>query len=184
MSEGILKALMKLFALVSSPSSEAKSRRSIVESFLHQQLNYQIVNEYLNLFDEYFAEQKEKSHEKEIHKHTSVSSVKVLKIALKINEEFTYYQKRFVLIKLIEFLNSGIGISKQEKEFIDTVASTFNIVERETELIYEFITGIGTDSEPESNKVLIVDENPENSYLPCKHIHRSNLKGKISFLNI
>ncbi len=184
MSEGILKALMKLFALVSSPSSEAKSRRSIVESFLHQQLNYQIVNEYLNLFDEYFAEQKEKSHEKEIHKHTSVSSVKVLKIALKINEEFTYYQKIFVLIKLIEFLNSGIGISKQEKEFIDTVASTFNIVERETELIYEFITGTGTDSEPESNKVLIVDENPENSYLPCKHIHRSNLKGKISFLNI
>ena len=184
MSEGILKALMKLFALVSSPSSEAKSRRSIVESFLHQQLNYQIVNEYLNLFDEYYAEQQEKSHEKEIHKHTSVSSVKVLKIALKINEEFTYYQKIFVLIKLIEFLNSGQGISKQEKEFIDTVASTFNIFERETGLIYEFITGIRTDKEPKSNKVLIIDEKSENSHLPCKHIQRSNLKGKISFLNI
>ncbi len=184
MSEGILKALMKLFALVSSPSSEAKSRRSIVESFLHQQLNYQIVSEYLNLFDEYYAEQEEKSHEKEIHKHTSVSSVKVLKIALKINEEFTYYQKVFVLIKLIEFLNSGSGISKQEKEFIDTVASTFNIYDRETELIYEFITGIITNKEPKSNKALIIDEKSENSNLPCKHIHRSNLKGKISFLNI
>ncbi len=184
MSEGILKALMKLFALVSSPSSEAKSRRSIVESFLHQQLNYQIISEYLDLFDEYYAEQEEKSHEKEIHKHTAVSSVKVLKIALKINEEFTYYQKIFVLIKLVEFLNSGLGISKQEKEFIDTVASTFNIYDRETELIYEFITGIRTRKEPKSNRVLIIDEKSENSNNPCKHISRSNLKGKISFLNI
>ncbi len=185
MSEGILKALMNLFALVAFPTNAAKSRRSIVKRFLSQQLNNQLIEEYLTIFDKFYAEHEKRMLEKDkFHKRHASGSVKVLKIAIAINEELTHYQKVFVLIQLIEFLNSGTSISKLEKEFIDTVANTFNILEEETNLIYEFILGLKTLKDPTSNRILIINNNAKKNYSPCKHLHRPNLQGKISVLNI
>jgi len=52
MSERILKALMQLFAIIAPPDSEAAERRRVVGSFLKQQLNQELVDEYLKFFDE------------------------------------------------------------------------------------------------------------------------------------
>jgi hypothetical protein len=104
MSEGILKALMQLFALVAAPDQDAASRRKVVRNYL-------------------------------------ASSVKVLRIAMAINEELTHYQKTIVVIQLLEFLNSGSqGISDLEYEFAITVAETFNIHHEEFLAIHNFIT--------------------------------------------
>ena len=54
MSEKILKALMHLFAIIASPQSSDYDRRKIVASFLSQQLNIDLVNEYLVIFDDFF----------------------------------------------------------------------------------------------------------------------------------
>ena len=45
MSENILKALMQLFAIIARPESNATDRRVIVESFLKQQLNLELVRD-------------------------------------------------------------------------------------------------------------------------------------------
>ena len=185
MSEGILKALMNLFALVAFPTDETRSRRSIVERFLRQQLNNRLIEEYLALFDEYYAEHQKRLLEKSrFHKRHAAGAVKVLAIATKINKELTHYQKVIVLIRLIEFLNSGTGISKLEKEFIYTVAETFIILEEETNLIYNFILGLKTKKEPKSDKILVINNKKQNKYSPCKHLYKAHLKGKISILNI
>jgi hypothetical protein len=47
MSAGILRALMQLFAIISG--SGMKSGREIVALFLRQQLNKEMVNNYLKL---------------------------------------------------------------------------------------------------------------------------------------
>ncbi len=47
MSERILKALMQLFALVAKVDSVNNDGRSVVETFLKQQLNAELVNQYL-----------------------------------------------------------------------------------------------------------------------------------------
>ena len=43
MSEGILKALMQLFALVAAPDQDAASRREIVRNYLSLHLNQQLI---------------------------------------------------------------------------------------------------------------------------------------------
>ena len=53
MSERILKALMQLFALVAKVDSVNNDGRIVVESFLKQQLNTELVSQYLELFEEY-----------------------------------------------------------------------------------------------------------------------------------
>jgi ABC-type multidrug transport system ATPase subunit len=185
MSEGILKALMKLFAYVAFRAEDARSRRSVVENFLNQQLNHRLVSEYLSLFDNYFNEHQKKLEDKNrFHKRHSAGSVKILKIAYTVNEELTHYQKVIVLIQLIEFLNSGIGINNIEKEVINTVASTFNIDEEETILIYNFVLSLKSHKIPGSNKVLIIDGKEKNKHPRCKHLYRHNLKGTIAILHI
>lgn len=142
MSEGILKALMQLFALVAAPDQDAASRRKVVRNYLSLQLNHQLIEEYLKLFDSHRSTYREKIKEKtRIPKLYAASSVKVLRIAMAINEELTHYQKIIVVIQLLEFLNSGSrGISAVEYEFAETVAETFNINNEEFLAIHSFIT--------------------------------------------
>jgi hypothetical protein len=106
MSERILKALIQLFALVALPSKEAESRRKIVQSFLSQQLNQQLTQEYLALFDIIYKEHVERINQSENpFKRRSAVSVKILKITNDINEELSYYQKLITIIQLFEFLS-------------------------------------------------------------------------------
>ncbi len=56
MSERILRALMQLFALVAKDESFSDSGRKVVKIFLEQQLNKELVSQYLTVFDEYFVE--------------------------------------------------------------------------------------------------------------------------------
>ena len=105
MSERILKALMQLFAIIAKVDMEevdgggfkiSGGGRDIVRLFLRQELNQELVNEYIKLFDEYLTVHQGKSKKKDSgRKRTSVNSVKVLRICTQINEELTQKQKDF-----------------------------------------------------------------------------------------
>ncbi len=46
---------MQLFAIIANPKSNTRDRRPIVQSFLDQQLNKELVDEYLKIFDLYYV---------------------------------------------------------------------------------------------------------------------------------
>ncbi len=54
MNESILKALMRLFAIVSDINKEGQSasRRNIVMDYLDRQYSYEIVQKYIEFFDQ------------------------------------------------------------------------------------------------------------------------------------
>lgn len=184
MSEEILKALIQLFALIAYPRTEIKSRRVIVKSFLHQQLNSRLVEEYLQLFDRLQDEHEQRlSNKEKFNKRYAASSVKVLKIATGINEALTYYQKLIVLIQLIEFLNIDVGMSDYEREFIETVAQTFNIPQDEYHSISKFIISSFNEL-PDDNNVLIVDNNISHNSSAFKHLFWDNLKGELRVIHL
>jgi len=185
MSEKILKALMQLFAIIARPESKKTERRSVVELFLNQQLNQELAEEYLRVFD-YFYElnQSKNNNEKLIKKRTSSSSVRVLKICTEINKELTQKQKIVVLIRLLEFIKSDSEeITFQELEFVNTVSETFNIQLDEYKRIKGF--SIYSFSQiPNSTRVLLIDNNKEYSHPKVKHIYCEPLDGQIRILNI
>jgi ABC-type multidrug transport system ATPase subunit len=181
MSERLLKALMQLFAIIARPESNRTDRRLVVESFLSQLLNKELVKEYLKVFDEFYTLYQgiEKTQ-----KRISLSSVKVLKICTAINEELIQKQKVIVLIRLLEFIKSDTKeITEQELEFVSTVSSTFNIPENEYVHIKTFVLNpIGNIHL--SSDILIVDEKQESHHPSVKHIYKSSLQGQIWVLNI
>ncbi len=178
MSEGILKALIQLFALIAFPQKDSKSRRNIVRNFLDQQLNKQMVEEYLNIYEEYYQEhvsKLKKLQSSEIERSTlTANSVKALRISNAINKELVHYQKLIVIIQLIEFLKSGVEISHFEKDFVYTIAQTFHISDKEYYLMEDFIIG-DMNSPIDDNNLLIINKKKTTKLFKAKHLQRPNL---------
>lgn len=185
MSKQILKALMQLFAIIARPESNSSDRRSVVESFLKKQLNQELVNEYLKIFDDYYNIHQERQGEiSKRKKRTASSSVRVLVICTEINEELTQRQKIIVLINLLEFVKSDTGdITEQEMAFVTTVAETFNISNEEFNLIKDFVL-FPSQTVPVSDKILIISHSQENIASQTKHLVSEGLKGQIWILHV
>ena len=139
MSERILKALMQLFAIVANVGRDDSNAREFVRLFLDEQLNKELVNEYLAVYDQYYEEQNKKREGLKARKRTSLNSVKVLKICMEINKELTQKQKIYVLIQLLEFIYQNDNDTDQALEFVDTVSDSFNISQKEYILIRDFV---------------------------------------------
>jgi len=140
MSERLLKALMQLFAIVANPNSSQEDRIPVVEAFLKQQLNQELVDEYLKVFEDYFqVYQKKQTSSNKRNKAIALSSVKVLTICTVINQELTQKQKIIVLIRLLEFINIEREITEQEFEFISTVSESFYIPTEEFFALKQFV---------------------------------------------
>jgi ABC transport system ATP-binding/permease protein len=187
MSEKILKALMQLFAIIARPESSADDRRAIVESFLIKQLNKELADEFLKVYDEFvrkFSEE-DKAKSQIASRVLSRRSVRVLKICTNINEELTQQQKVVFLIQLLEFIKSDAEVATgQEMEFVTTVSDTFNINSEEYNSIREFV--LNDKKLIASSHYLFVDNTENGRDLPegAKHIQRRNLSGQVRVVHI
>ena len=180
MSERILKALMQLFAIIAPAESNPEERRSVVESFLRQLLNQELIVEYLKVYDEFIEIYQKKESETKKRKSISLSSVKVLKICTAINEELTQRQKIVVLVRLLEFIKADFkeAITEQEHEFVETVSDSFHISREEYEEIKHFIIP-DFRSIPSSSEVLLIDKNEKPKIDGIKHLTSLGLQGQI-----
>ena len=115
MSEPILKALIKLFVLISdvrTVSEISNKERDIVKLFLQRQLSSDLVKKYMEMFDEFLVEYYSQEIDRgslRDKKRTSLISVRILGICEKINEELVLAQKKFKNLKIkIEPLKSPV----------------------------------------------------------------------------
>ncbi|MCC6252039.1 MAG: ATP-binding cassette domain-containing protein [Bacteroidia bacterium] len=183
MSENILRALMQLFAIIAKVDGVNVIGRSIVQSFLKQQLNKELVFEYIQVFDNYIESIHKISKGADATKKLSLNSVKVLRICSEINKELTHSQKVIVLIRLIEFITSNDVVSNQELEFVDTVASSFNIDEVEYQSCLKFINSNEACNFDSSSILVICNSKPEK-LKESKYLYSETLQGQIEVLHI
>ena len=181
MSESILKALMRLFAIIASFDNDQTTNegREIVKSYLKKQLSKDLVEEYVKIFDEFYAANNKRKGKKKL----SSSSVKVLMICEQINEELRQEQKILVLLQLIEFISYGEKITENELEFVKTVADIFNIPEAEFLNSKNFLFN-KTDNIDDKSVLLTISEKEKTTDNDLKHIQKDKLDGEIIILNI
>jgi ABC transport system ATP-binding/permease protein len=189
MNEPILKALIKLFALISDvhSSSGISSRgKDIVRLFLAHHLNNELVVKYMEMFDEYVliyhSDNIARGSIKD-RKRTSLTSVRILAICETINEELQKKQKLYVIIQLLDFILFSAEITENELDFLETVSSAFNIPYVEYLNIRSFVLNSAAEI-PGKNRVMIVDNLEVCEIQGVKHLTKENLKGTIVFLYI
>jgi len=190
MSEEILKALMQLFAIISKQDEgTTEDQRNFVESFLSSQLNNQKTQEYLKLYDEKSGTAESESLEpgQIASKLTSMKdSVRTLSICRKINKTLTQKQKVIVLIRLFEMLKAENLYTEQRMGIISTIATVFNLLNDELELISSFIRNDDPDKMNSEEILIINSQQPTKTdkYPKYKHINSQGLDGNICILRI
>jgi ABC-type multidrug transport system ATPase subunit len=174
-----------LFAIIARPESNESDRRTVVASFLRRQLNTELVDVYLDVFDGYYQIHQEKQKEKQKRiRRISASSVRVLKICTEINEELTQNQKIIVLFQLLEFAKSDEDvITQQELEFIKTVSETFNISDAEFQELSDFVLN-PFEELPKTPNLLIIDGQQVPTVDGVKHVFSPTLDSQIWVLQI
>ena len=176
---------MQLFAIIAkAEEGENKKGREVVQSFLKEQLNQELVEQYVVLYEQYLEELHQTAKRKDgAEKKLSLNSVKVLRICADINKELAQKQKIVVLVRLLEFVNSEAGIAEQELEFVTTVSESFNISQEEFNSIKEFIES--PEAKPKNlSELLVIDSHKEAPAGNLRHIYFEDLEGNICILHV
>jgi ABC-type multidrug transport system ATPase subunit len=183
MSESILKALVRLFAIIArvDDAESTKAERKVVRNFLKQQLSADLVSIYLSLYDEFLESHHKISDSAKSKKRTSLNSVKVLRICSEINGELLQRQKFIVLLRLIEFIHTDDHIGDQELEFVHTVAQSFNIEDAEFEAMMTF-NGMQNSSAKSDETLLIASS--QIAEANRRHLTVENLQGELMVLHL
>ena len=132
MSEPILNALLQLFAIIANVSEDGVSfkARNIVKSYLYQHLNTNLIDKYLNLFDDYLQLHQDPEAffgANASSQETITDTQKVTSICEGINKVLLQREKFIVFLRLVEFINEDDIMTERELDFIATVADTFKI---------------------------------------------------------
>jgi len=189
MSEAILKAMMQLFALIvdiDKIQEISEKEREIIRAFLSRQLNSELTEKYMAIFENYLQHYHHDTIDKQSvkrKKRTSLTAVRILSICEQINEELEQRQKIYVIIQLVEYIAYGIEIRETELEFLQTVATAFNLDEEEYQQILYFVV-YPLKNMPVKEAVLLVNNGLEAGVEGVHHIHNHHLEGDIYFLNI
>ncbi|MCR4558825.1 MAG: ATP-binding cassette domain-containing protein [Bacteroidales bacterium] len=187
MSDSILKALMRLFAIIAASKEKSEDGSlSVVESFLRHEVSQRLMEEYIEFYKENYSQLLEKQAiAKQHQKFVASVSTKILVICEAVNKELVQYQKVLILVRLLEFIKSDNSeeISRLEKDWVATVAQKFNVREDEYKLLSEYIFMSKTHI-PDSENILVINSDYGFQHERIKHIYSENLSGQIIVLAV
>lgn len=136
MNESILKALMRLFAIVSDMNKEGQSasRRNIIMDYLDRQYSFDIVRKYLDFFDQQVRQLRKVSQDPEMADFSLrkiQAENRIINLCEQINEELEHEQKIIILIYLLDFIQCESKPTRTEVSLVRTAAAYLKISEHE-----------------------------------------------------
>lgn len=174
MSELILKAIIRLFAVVARQDGVTEQEREQIKTFLKEHLAQSMVGYYLSLFDEYT---KPGAHSAES------DSAALQRECEEINRGLTQKQKVIIVLELERIVLADEKISAREEELMHIICESFKVKEEDLASIRQFVVGQEA-SELDHEALLIIDAHEDKDFVHARHIRRPHLKGLIEILYI
>jgi len=177
MSEPLLKAILRLFAVVAREDEVTRQEREQVGVFLDVHLSQSAAAPYLNLFDTFVQSLPPKSGALTVE----LSHLETL--CKEVNLDLTLKQKVVIILELFNIILADGKISARESELVNAIGINFKIRPGEIEAIKIFVMGRKA-SELDHGRILIVDAAPSRDYEKSHHIQRKHLTGFIAILHV
>lgn len=172
MSEPILNAIIRLFALVAKEDLVNKQEREQIEAFLNDHVGQRSVGAHLRKFDDYCNE---------ISRHNlQQESEDIQDICRSINVEVAQRQKMVIMIELMSIIMADDTITEREDELTRQIGSALNVSVADQELVKLYVLG-KTPEELDHESILIVDSVSGRTG-KGKFLFREELDGLIAIL--
>lgn len=175
MSEPVLNAIMRLFALVAKEDRITTQEREYIQVFLSDHLSQKATEDHMRLFDEFAVE---------ISNKLSATQEKdtILEICRSINKEVAQKQKVVIMLELLSVIMADGDISPREQSIAQNISESLNIQPQDLSLITHYVMAKNRD-QINHEDILVIDSKTE---LPQagRHILREGLDGFISILYV
>jgi ABC-type lipoprotein export system ATPase subunit/uncharacterized tellurite resistance protein B-like protein len=170
MSEPLLRAILRLFAVVAKEGDVTRQERDQIRLFLQEHLSHSSVESYLAFFDEITKSPS-----------ASVGDVdRIRQLCAEINPELTQKQKLIIILDLVSIIQADGHISETEELLVNTIGECFKISLSGIEAIKMFVLG-KTREELDHEQMLLVDSSTA-PFSKAKHFIREHLDGFIAVL--
>lgn len=188
MNENVLKALMRLFALVADVNKEGftGNERGIVMEYLQRQFSSDHINNYIRYYDEYLQRYHPElmyQNEDEAQKQNSINYNIILEICRQINEELEQAQKVIVIVHLLDFINSDAILTPTEVNFVNGVGRELKIDKKDFDDLRLFTFGMTEQIKNKSN-LLYIDTKEDAGHPEIKHLKNEGLDGVIKVIHV
>ncbi len=182
MSETLLDALMKLYALLTNVSKESRldSARNLIEQELLRSFNREYVEQYLQRFNYYIHQFHKYTYspiQSEVERQSSENYSQIDFICEELNKELERESKIWLLVQLFEFIRREEKISTIGEKIVDKLSEGMMINQDDYQLLKAFILQ-GPMEVQNREKVLVISgqENPpvagfKHMYNPKQQIY-------------
>lgn len=177
MSEPLLKAILRLFAVAAREDEVTQQERDQIRIFLDEHLSQSAVESYLKIFDEYVQNLPPKTGE------LTVELSRLTELCKEVNPDLTQKQKVVIILELINIIQADGDISDRERELVNAIGTNFKISPSEIEAIRTFVLGQQA-SQLDHNQILIIDSSAPGLFKRSHHIQRSHLSGFMAVLYV
>lgn len=169
MSEIVLDAILRLFAVVARQDEVNRHEREQIRRFLLDHINEANVEIYLSRFVSYSDEKRSDNIDEERQF--------VQRICKSLTAEITQRQKLIILVELIRIVLADESLTERENELVKEVARSFKISDEELNCVHTFLRA--TDAEDlDHPNFLVVTASARLSQ--GKYIHRKHLNGLLA----
>lgn len=175
MSEKILNAILRIFAVVARQDEVTHQEREQINEFLEEHLNEKSIPEFAGRFNHYVEETKHESFEADV--------ANLRQICNDLNNEITRKQKIVIILELIRIVFADAQMTSREEDLLGVAASEFKVDTEDLEAMKRFVSAKEA-SAFDQPAFLVIDENEHGVYKAGHHIRRTHLNGFIAVLYI
>lgn len=172
MSEVVLNAILKLFAVVARQDEVTRQEREQIRLFLAEHVSIGKLEHYLNRFDDYSREVSSHDYQKDVRTITKICS--------DLNLEITQKQKVIITLELIRIVLADEMITTREKELLRAIATEFKISESDIQATLLFV--LGKDAALLDNPSILIIGREGEQGRQARVIMRKHLNGFIAVL--
>ncbi len=156
MSEQLLEAVIKLFALLARLDGVGENEKAKMFNLLNSRLNKEVIGKYMEMFNTFCLQ----DLDKDINEISEIT-----RITKEINGQITQQQKIFLISELSQLIYADNVLSKKESIAFNNIGKELNIDSAELMSILRFVAAENID-DFNSDSILIIS-NLKNS-LPSK----------------
>ena len=177
MSEQLLKAILRLFAVVAKEDEVTDQERDQIRIFLEGHVSYATVDSYLKMFDSFIGSLPPKTGD------ISAEIASVNELCQQVNSDLTQKQKIVIVLEILNIIQADGSISDRESELVDTIGKNFKITSKELAAIKTFVLGQQV-TQLDHSQILIIDPSPAQTFSASQHLGRNHLSGLIAILYV
>jgi len=188
MHEGIIETLIRLFAIITDHDKRLSSENvSLVESYLKENLNRELVDKYLAMYQD-FVTHYHVDHREFIYADNGkgarfINKKYLNEICSDIGSNHDLNIRFLIVIQLFNFINKANGLNIDDLKMVHVVAMGLKIDAKEYNNFYRFSL-FGLSKVPEKSWLFVVNGNPEYEDKDIKHLYRENQRVTIEFIRI